>query len=267
MTVTASKYASKLRGKHALIVGGTSGIGFCVAEAANEAGVLVTVSGSNAAKVDDAVQRLSQSYPNSPTGSIRGFAKDLSDLSSLESNLTELFESVTDAGSQKLDHIVYTAGNVVGFVNLDSLTVDTVTENGIMRFYVPIMLGKVAPRYMNRSAESSITFTSGYNNKRPQPGRVLMAGWAAGVEAVSRALAVDLQPIRVNCVCPGAVWTELFDRMPREKLDPLVDRYISKTMTGTIGRPEQVAEAYLYCMRDAFVDGTVLHSNGGYLLG
>jgi hypothetical protein len=36
--------------------------------------------------------------------------------------------------------------------------------------------------------------------------------------------------------------------------------------TGTVGRPEDLAEAYLYCMKGQFVTGSVLHSNGGHLL-
>ncbi|KIX10164.1 uncharacterized protein Z518_01245 [Rhinocladiella mackenziei CBS 650.93] len=263
----STKYNSKLQDKRILVLGGTSGIGFCVAEAARESGATVLVSGSNRSKLENAIQRIHASCPGSPKGSLRGYAKDLSDVSTLESSLAELFEQVTEAGKYKLDHIVYTAGNVVGLVKLDDLDTHMITANGIMRFYVPIMVGKIAPKYMIQSHESSISFTSGYSNVKPRAGRVLMAGWAAGVEGVARALAVDLRPIRVNCVCPGAVHTELFDRMPKHLLDPLVGKYVSGTLTGTIGQPEQAAEAYLYCMRDAFVDGTVVHSNGGYLLG
>ncbi|OQV05516.1 hypothetical protein CLAIMM_10243 [Cladophialophora immunda] len=263
----SSKYSSKLQGKRILVLGGTSGIGFCVAEAARESGAAVIVSGSNPSKLENALHRLQASCPGSPGASLQGYAKDLSDLSTLETRLAELFEQATEGGKHKLDHVVYTAGNVVGLVELDDLDTDMITANGVMRFYVPIMVGKMAPKYMVHSHESSISFTSGYSNVKPRAGRVLMAGWAAGVEGVARALAVDLRPIRVNCVCPGAVHTELFDRMPKHLLDPLVEKYVRGTLTGTIGQPSQAAEAYLYYMRDAFVDGTVVHSDGGYLLG
>lgn len=224
------------------------------------------VSGSQESKLASAIQRLRSSNLSSPDGSILGYARDLSNGDDLESKLKGLLDLATDFGKQKLAHLVYTAGNVVGFVKLADLDTRTVTANGIMRFHVPIMIGKLAPAYMTQSHESSITFTSGYSNVKPRPGRVLMAGWAAGVEGVTRALAVDLSPLRVNCVCQGAVRTELFDKMPKHLLDPLVDKYISETLTGTIGQPEQVAEAYLFCMKDAFVDGSVVQTNGGFLL-
>ncbi|KAK5052678.1 hypothetical protein LTR84_002544 [Exophiala bonariae] len=258
-----AKYGSKLLEKRILVLGGTSGIGFCVAEAAREFGATVVISGSNQSKLDSAIQRLEKGCQ----GSVRGYAQDLSNVTRLEESLENVFNLATQDGVKKLDHIVYTAGNVVGLVDLANLDTDLITANGIMRFHVPIMIGKIGPRYLNHSHQSSITFTSGYSHLRPRAGRVLMGGWAAGVEGVTRALAVDLRPIRVNCVCPGAVHTELFDRLPKNDLDPLVDAYVSKTLTGTIGRPEQVAEAYLFCIKDSFIDGTIVHTNGGYLLG
>ncbi|RVX71867.1 hypothetical protein B0A52_04266 [Exophiala mesophila] len=262
------KYSSKLFGKRILVLGGTSGIGFCVAEAAREAGATVIISGSGQSKLDSAIQRIEKSYfQSSNGGSIRGYAQDLSDPNTIETALISIFNLATDNGVHKLHHVVYTAGNVVGLVAMEDLTPEVITANGIMRFHVPILIGKIAPQFLEKSYESSITFTSGYSHIRPRAGRVLMGGWAAGVEGVTRVLAVDLKPIRVNCVCPGAVHTELFDRLPKEKLDPLVDSYVSKTLTGNIGRPEQVVESYMFCIKDCFVDGSIVHTNGGYLLG
>lgn len=262
------RYRSKLAKKRILVLGGTSGIGYAVAEAARDFGATVIVSGSGKAKLDDAIARIRKAVPEStPEEDILGHTCDLSDPAKLDASLVDIFEFATQQGKSKIDHVVYTAGNVVGFVNLAELDTKAITDNGILRFYAPIMIGKVAPGYMVQSHESSITFTSGYSNVKPRAGRVLMAGWAAGVEGVTRALAVDLRPLRINCVCPGAVWTELFDRMPRPKLDPIVDAYVNTTMTHTIGKPEDAAESYLYCMRDYFIDGAVIHSNGGFFLG
>jgi NAD(P)-dependent dehydrogenase (short-subunit alcohol dehydrogenase family) len=266
MAERSCKYGAKLRSQRLLVIGGSSGIGFAVADAARQFGATVIVSGSKEDKLVRALERIRKVSPESTNDELQGFVQDLSDLATLQSRLKHLLDSATEGGRHKLDHIVYTAGNVVGFVDLATLDTDTITSNGILRFYVPIMIGQLASRYVKPSHTSSITFTSGYSNMKPRPGRVLMAGWAAGVEGVSRALAVDLRPIRVNCVCTGAVYTELFSRMPKAQLDPLVDKYVRETMTSTIGRPEEVAEAFLYCMRDSFVDGAVIHTDGGFLL-
>jgi NAD(P)-dependent dehydrogenase (short-subunit alcohol dehydrogenase family) len=92
-------------------------------------------------------------------------------------------------------------------------------------------------------------------------------------EPRARALAVDLKPIRVNCVTIGAVHIEhlasmaavnLSDDSPPDaaetKLQAMLALFRSKTLTGT------VAEAYLWLMRDRFMTGACVHSNGGYLL-
>lgn len=264
-------YAGKLAGKRILILGGTSGIGLAVAQASREFGAAVIVSSSNEDKIATAVEKLNNVtciIAASRTGNadVQGYVCDLFDLKELEANMRALFESSTDRGQQKLDHIVYTAGNKVGSIPLAETDTRTITEHGVLRFYVPIIIGKLASQYMKSSAASSITLTSGVNNVKPVPGRVLMAGWGAGVEGVTRALAVDLRPIRVNCICPGPTRTELFNGFPDDILRPLLEKYKNSTMTRTIANPQDIAEAYLYCMRDTFVDGTVVHSSGGYLL-
>lgn len=51
-----------------------------------------------------------------------------------------------------------------------------------------------------------------------------------------------------------------------KKLQGMLALFKSKTLTGTVAQPEDVAEAYLWLMRDRFVTGTCVHSDGGYLL-
>ncbi len=90
-----------------------------------------------------------------------------------------------------------------------------------------------------------------------------MLAAVGGIEFFTRGLAVDLAPVRVNCVAPGAVDTEFFQAYGGESV---LNQFKERTTTKTVGRPEDLAEAYLYCMRDHFVTGTVIGSNGGGLL-
>lgn len=75
-----------------------------------------------------------------------------------------------------------------------------------------------------------------------------------------------MAPIRVNCVSHGAVHTELFARAWKEREMQMVEMYKAKTLLKQIGRPEDIAEAYLYLMKDSFVTGVTLLSDGGYVL-
>ena len=81
-----------------------------------------------------------------------------------------------------------------------------------------------------------------------------------------RGLAVDLAPIRINLVSPGVVDTEFYNYFAGEGLEEMMKYFRSETLVGMVGRPEDVAEAYVYAMRDGFVTGSVITSDGGRLL-
>lgn len=135
-----------------------------------------------------------------------------------------------------------------------------------MRFVAPVLLAKIAPAYLAPGPESSITLTGGTNSAKPGPGWAILAGWGAGIEGLTRGLAVDLKPVRVNCVSPGAVHTELFSGFAGDRLDAVLEGFRKSTLVGEVGQPTEVAEAYLYAMKDRFVTGTLLSSDGGRLL-
>lgn len=92
------------------------------------------------------------------------------------------------------------------------------------------------------------------------------ASYGAGVEGIVRGLAVDLKPVRVNMVAPGAVLTEIFDPFTPEMRENILEGMKKATLTGEVGRPESVAEAYIYILKDRFITGTVITSDGGRLL-
>lgn len=101
---------------------------------------------------------------------------------------------------------------------------------------------------------------------RPNKGWTLIAAWGSGVEGITRGLAVDLAPTRVNMVSPGAVHTELFNDISEDKLPGVLKGFSDGTLVGEVGTPENLAEAYLYSMRDGFTTGAMISSDGGRLL-
>ena len=265
-TSTAGKYTSKLHNKRVLVLGGTSGMGFCVAEASVESGATVVVSGSRQPKIDATIERIKASYPDCGAR-LSGHACDLANTESLEQNIESLLKFATSDGKEKLDHVVFTAGDSFSVTGLADTTVESIQKLGTVRFTAAILLGKLlVPGYMTSSAESSMTLTGGVNSTKPGAGWSVMAGYGAAIEGLARGLAVDLKPIRVNCVAPGAVNTELMRSFSGGRLDAVLNHFRDMTTTGTVGRPEDLAEAYLYCMKDKFVTGAVLHSSGGALL-
>ncbi|GKZ30767.1 hypothetical protein AbraIFM66950_010200 [Aspergillus brasiliensis] len=260
------KSITKLGGSRVIIFGGTSGIGFAVAAAALEHGASVFVTSSKKDNVDSAVATLKSSYPGEEYHCrIAGAACDLSSPETLESNLIELFEAVTrpDATQeiQPIDHIVFTAGDLLKLVPLSESTAESIQASGVVRFLAPLLIGKLAPRYMRVSNRSSITLTSGSMARRPEKHWTVLAAYAAGNEGMRFGMGIDLAPIRVNVVAPGAVMTPLLERLPASEWE----RWRRQLLTEELGKAEDVAEAYIYSMKDRSATGALIDSSDGRL--
>jgi NAD(P)-dependent dehydrogenase (short-subunit alcohol dehydrogenase family) len=262
MSLPSYKYTKKLNGKRVLILGATSGIGFAVAEACFEYGANIIISGSHSERLEKTVQRLRENY-GTVESRVHTHTCDLSDEANLESNVEKLLQAATENGTHKLNHIAFTAGDSIPIQKINDITIPIIRKQEIVRFLGPVMIAKHLEEYMEKSPDSSFTITGGVNSWKPRPGWSLPASSGSRAEGLARGLAVDLAPIRVNLVSPGAIKTELFKRA----ISPQVEKaFTQKTLIKRLGRPEDTAEAYLYMMKDGFVTGTVLDTNGGYLL-
>lgn len=299
------KYQKRLQNTRVLVLGGSSGIGFCVAEAALEQGAIVIISGSTQNKLDNAIARLVAEYPDSK-GKISSQTCDLSDPVHMEENVERLLKVA--AGDSKINHIVFTAGDVVKLTKIAEATPESIQNTGMVRFVGSLMVAKHAPKYMHGNDSSSVTLTGGTNSTKPSKGWTINASYGSGNEGMARGLAVDLAPIRVNLISPGkifpkflflfsrfwapilwylhqtlqtipivvnanaklvigAIHTELFDNfVPKEALKGFLKEYADASLLDKVGRPEECAEAYIYCMRCDFATGSVIQVDGGRLL-
>jgi NAD(P)-dependent dehydrogenase (short-subunit alcohol dehydrogenase family) len=259
MASPSYKFIHKLQGKRVLIFGGTSGIGYAVAEGCIEHGSAVIISGSNAAKLQTTVERLKSSYPSLPSSQVTTHACDLSNKETLESSIQALLSTITDGGKNKLNHVVFTAGDPRTLTTVSNFSVENFEKNQIVRNLAPLAIAKYLPQYLDKSPDSSYTLTSGFIATKPPPGFGLIAASGGFIEGMCRGLAVDMAPVRVNAVAPGVIKTEVLKGLPEQALTGLTNATTGKRL----GRPEDIAEAYLYCMKDGFVTGSIIHSNGG----
>ena len=108
--------------------------------------------------------------------------------------------------------------------------------------------------------------TSGTIGVRPTPGAALAAGGAGAIEGLTRGLAVELAPVRVNAVRPGAIRTPMWDRIPEPQREALFTTLAGRTLTKTIGAADEIAATHLFLMENHFVTGTVLTVDGGSVL-
>ncbi|KAH7265514.1 uncharacterized protein BKA55DRAFT_559127 [Fusarium redolens] len=264
----SSKYIKNLDNQRVLIIGGSTGIGFAVAEAALEHGANVIISSSNQSKINTAIERLQDHIKHAklPPRKISGKVCDLAKPDTIEANVKELLESASQDG--KLDHVVFTAGDFNPSPSLDSVTVSIISKIGMVRVMGALFVAKHLSSHINQTNRSSFTITGTTTDSRPAG-----AGWsvlkaaAGGIEPMTRALCIDLKPVRVNCVTPGFVHTALFDGFPQDVRDVIFPSMEKDSVVGRLGTPEELAEAYVYLMKCTFATGSIVVVDGGRIVG
>jgi NAD(P)-dependent dehydrogenase (short-subunit alcohol dehydrogenase family) len=172
--------------------------------------------------------------------------------------------AVTDDGKKLLDHAIYTAIPPITLHPLDSLNPAIIKASTQFHLTAPLLLAKLAPSFLNPGYKSSLIFTSGQIAEKPMAGWSLPAALGSGLFGMTRSLALDLAPMRVNCVAPGSTITELWG--PKEMREKRAEDMKARMLLGKVGSPEEVAEAYVYLMRNWNSTGTVVSTNGGSLL-
>lgn len=235
-----------LRDQRIVIIGGSSGIGYAVAECAVAEGARVVIGSSGAAKVEAAVARLGQAAS--------GGVIDVGDEASVAAFFTDLGD---------FDHLVFTAGDWGSgpgpgpVAQMDF----AVAQDGLnIRFWGALKVVKHAQPHL--AAKGSVTLTDGLFAHRPRKGAPLTTAVVGAVEHLARGLAADLAPIRVNAVCPGVVLTERWAKASPE----MIRQFTERQLLPRGAEPFEVAQAYLYLMRGGYTTGQVIIVDGGAML-
>ena len=239
-----------LTDRRILVIGGGSGIGHAVAQAAIRAGAGVTVASSNAEKIKTAAAQLGNRAEAATLDVTR------------ETDVADFF-----AGRPRFDHIAFTAGDWGGPRRdpLADLDLDQAHTLFNVRFWGAVAVAKHGATTL--PAGGSLTLTDGMIAHRPQKGSAISTAMTGAVEHLTRALAVEYAPVRVNAVCPGLVRTGVWDRIPAERRDDELKQMTNRQLLPRVGEPDEIAQAYLYLMRGTYTTGQVLYVEGGRALG
>lgn len=236
-----------LNGQRIVLIGGTSGFGFATAKAAASEGASIIVASSSKTKVDKAVAQL-------PSGA-EGHVLDIT----REASVEEFFSTIG-----AFDHLAVTAGESLSLGEFSTINLEGAKRFFETRFWGSLTVAKHASKWIKSTG--SIILTNGVIGLRPQKGWVVAAGICGAVEALTRALAVELAPVRVNLVCAGFVRTELCGNMPESERNGLFEKAAQMLPVGRVGEPEDLAETYLYLMREGFSTGSMIVVDGGGVL-
>ncbi|CAM2143427.1 NAD(P)-dependent dehydrogenase, short-chain alcohol dehydrogenase family [Pararobbsia alpina] len=239
--------STNLKDQHVVLLGGTSGIGMATAKAVVKGGGSVTVVSSRSERVAEAVAELGERA--------HGHAVDLRD----ESAMQRLFERIGP-----FDHLVYSAGDALKIGTLADMGLDTVRQVFDLRVFGAIAAVRHATPYLRSGG--SVVLTSGVASLRPQKGWVALAAACSSMEGLTRALAVELAPIRVNLVSPGLVRTPLWAGMSEGDREALYASSEAVLPTGYVGEADDVAQTFVYLMTNRYATGQTHVVDGGGVL-
>jgi NAD(P)-dependent dehydrogenase (short-subunit alcohol dehydrogenase family) len=235
-----------LTGKRVVFIGGSSGMGLAAAQLALKFGAQVVIAGRSREKLEPAKKEIGDQ--------VEALSLDATD----EAAVKAFFQQVG-----AFDHLVTTinSGERKAFLKLDMAVAKAHFDGKFWGQWLAAKYG--APQI---KAGGSITFFSGIWSHRPPAEVAVVAAMNSGIEDLTRALAVELAPLRVNAVAPGLIDTPLYASMPVEVREGMFAAYGAATPAKRVGRPEEVAQTVVYLMANAFTTGTTIFVDGGYTL-
>jgi NAD(P)-dependent dehydrogenase (short-subunit alcohol dehydrogenase family) len=235
-----------LNGKRVLVIGGGSGIGLGIARGAAREGANVTIASRDAAKIAAAAKTI-------------GATSAVIDASK-EENIAQFFQA-----HGAFDHIAFTAGEWESIVPgpLADLDLAKAADRLTTRFWGAIAVAKHGATRLPPGG--SLTLTNGMLAHRPMKGMPVITAGARAMEGLTIGLAVDLAPVRVNCVCPGLIETEMWANFPEGYRD-MLKAMTQRQLVPRPGNTDEAGEAYLTCMRNSFMTGQVIKIEGGVAL-
>lgn len=234
---------SSLAGESVLILGGTSGIGLATAVAAKASGAAVTVAGRDRTRA----AHLAQSHDFAAS-----LAVEISDPQSIQQGLSTI---------ERVDHLVMLAGSLILGKVLDA-EIDALRRVYDERIWAVVhVLRSLGERL---AADASITLVSGALTHRPDgKGTAIAASACAALEVLGRGLALEMAPRRVNTLSPGPIDTPLIAKAMGQHREAYMRMVAENHPLQRWGSAAEAAGAVLFLMTNRYMNGAVLHIDGG----
>lgn len=242
-----------LKGKVAVVTGGTRGIGYAIVKKFLENGASVVLLGSRQETVDRALERLRQ---DNPDWQVTGMAPDLGSyeevaraLDSVKKKYGKIDIMVNNAGISARDSLY--DYNPEDFDRIMDLNVNSVFR-----------CSKAAAAIMREHGGGVILNTSSMVSFYGQPAGSGYPASKFALNGLTKSLARELgrDHIRVNAVAPGVTRTDMMEAVPQEVIEPIV-----RTIPlGRLGEAEDIANAFLFLASDmaSYITGAIIPVDG-----
>ena len=229
----------QLTGKKVVVVGGSSGIGLATAELAKQEGAEVVIASRSKDKLDAAAGKLG----------VKAIPTDVTS----DDSVAGLFKQ---CGT--VDHVVVTAAQLKTgpFKSVATEDVRATLEGKFWGAWRCARFSDIRPG-------GSLTLVSGFLSIRPRPNSAIVGAANGALESLARSLAIDLAPVRVNCVSPGIIDTPIRAGMPEAARREMLAKIAAGLPVGRVGEGADIARQILAFMTIGFMTGSVVYLDGG----
>jgi NAD(P)-dependent dehydrogenase (short-subunit alcohol dehydrogenase family) len=231
-----------LAGKKVVVVGGSSGIGLSTAELAKSEGADVVIASRNADRLKAVAAKLGAT----------AIATDVTN----DQSVIDLFRTCG-----LVDHVVVTAAQLRSGL-FKSVSMEDVRATMEGKFWGAWRVARAA----DIRPGGSLTLVSGFLSIRPRPAAAIVGAANGALESLARSLALELAPIRVNCVSPGIIDTPIRAAMPEAARRDMLAKIAASLPVGRVGVGEDIARQILTFMTVGFATGSIVYIDGGALI-
>jgi len=231
-----------LAGKKIVVVGGSSGIGLATAAMAKAQGAEIVIASRNAERVKAAAAKIGA----------QGISADVTS----DDSVAALFRAVGP-----VDHVVVSAAQLrTGpFKTVAMEDVRATLEGKLWGAWRCARAADIKPG-------GSLSLVSGFLSIRPRPNSAIVSVANGALESLTRALALELAPVRVNCVSPGIVDTPIRAAMPEAARKDMLDKVAASLPVKRVGLGEDIARQIVGFMENGFMTGSIVYLDGGGLI-
>lgn len=239
---------------NAIVIGGSSGMGKAAAKCFVERGGQVLLCSRSEAKLAAAVAAV-----GGPAGAVKTRVLDNTD----ETQVRTFFDDKEVVQPNFYDAIIVTALGRAPHGPFLELGLDKAREVMEGKLWGPWYCAKYGSPCLKDGG--AVVFVSGVLCRRPGANCSPLAAANGAVEALTKALALELGPrLRVNCLSPGFVDTERFDHLPQDRRQNMLEATAASLPLLRVGAPAEMGEALYFLATSTFTTGVVLDCDGGH---